>query len=46
VGTGDNPSWFHESCGFLVYGVALGMELALASLLTRDWKSPTVESGD
>jgi len=46
VGTGDNPSWFHESCGFLVYGVALGMELALASLLTREWKSPTVVSGD
>ena len=38
IGT-DNPSWFHEGCGFLVYGVALGAELLLASLLTRKWKS-------
>jgi len=40
IGTTDDPSWFHESCGFLVYGVALGMECVLASLLTRKWKHP------
>jgi exosortase len=40
VGTSENPSWFHEACGFLIYGVALGAEFVLASLLTRTWKSP------
>jgi len=39
VGTGEQPSWFHEGCGFLVYGVALGAEFVLASLLTRKWNS-------
>lgn len=38
IGTEDQPSWFHEGCGFLVYAVALGMECVLASLLTRKWK--------
>lgn len=38
IGTNDNPSWFHEGCGFLVWVVALGAEVGLASLLTRDWK--------
>jgi exosortase len=37
IGTTDNPSWFHEGCGFLIYAVALGLELLLASLLTREW---------
>jgi exosortase len=40
IGTTDQPSWFHEGCGFLIYGVALGAEYALASLLTRKWKGP------
>jgi exosortase len=40
IGTTENPSWFHETCGFLVYGVALGAEYFLASLLTRPWKRP------
>ena len=37
VGTNDEPSWFHEGAGFLVYAVALGAEFGLASLLTRKW---------
>jgi exosortase len=37
IGTTKDPSWFHEGCGFLIYGVALGMEFLLASLLTRKW---------
>jgi exosortase len=40
IGTIEQPSWFHEACGFLVYGVALGAEIALASLLTRKWNRP------
>jgi exosortase len=40
VGTTENPSWFHEGCGFLIYGVALGAEFVLASLLTRKWHRP------
>jgi hypothetical protein len=38
LGTNDNPSWYHEGCGFLIYAVALGAELGLASLLTRNRK--------
>ena len=38
LGTVDEPSTFHEGCGFLVYGVAMGMEFFIASLLTREWK--------
>jgi exosortase len=40
IGTTEQPSWFHEGCGFLVYGVALGAEFVLASLLTRKWRHP------
>jgi exosortase len=38
IGTTDNPSWFHEGCGYLIYVIALGAEFGLASLLTRKWK--------
>jgi len=41
IGTTDHPSLFHEGCGFLIYGVALGLEFLLASLLTRKWDGPT-----
>ena len=44
IGTTDQPSWFHEGCGFLIYGVALGMEFIIASLLTRKWFSMAEES--
>jgi exosortase len=44
IGT-DKPSWFHEGCGFLVYAVALGAEVLLASLLTRKW-TPSAEVAD
>ena len=40
IGSTEHPSWFHEGCGFLIYGVALGLEFALASLLTRQWNAP------
>jgi exosortase len=40
IGTTENPSWFHEGCGFLIYAVALGAEFLLASFLTRKWKQP------
>jgi exosortase len=39
IGTTEHPSWFHEGCGFLIYGVALGLEFLLASLLTRKWNT-------
>jgi exosortase len=39
IGSTDYPSWFHEGCGFLIYGVALGMEFVIASLLTREWSA-------
>jgi exosortase len=39
IGTNEAPSTFHEGCGFLVYAVALGTEVALASLLTRKWRT-------
>ncbi len=38
IGTNENPSWFHEGAGFMVYGVALGLEFALGALLTKTWK--------
>ena len=44
IGTTDNPSWYHEGCGFLIYGVALGLELFLASLLTREWVGRPADS--
>jgi exosortase len=37
IGTNDEPSWYHEGCGFAVYGVALGTEIFIASLLARQW---------
>jgi len=40
IGTTEQPSTFHEGCGFLIYAVALGAEFGLASLLTRDWHRP------
>ena len=40
IGTTDQPSAFHEACGYLIYAVALGAEFILASLLTRKWKRP------
>jgi len=40
IGTTEHPSWYHEGCGYLVYAVALGVEFALASLLTRKWTRP------
>ncbi len=39
VGTNEAPSWFHEGCGYVVYGVALGTEFLIASLLTRKWNA-------
>jgi exosortase len=44
IGTTDHPSWFHEGCGFLIYGVALGMEFVIAALLTREWHWPGGET--
>lgn len=44
IGTTENPSWFHEGCGFVVYAVALGAEIFLASLLTRKWRRPPNET--
>jgi exosortase len=40
IGTDDQPSWFHEGCGYLIYAVALGAEFGLASLLTHNWNPP------
>jgi exosortase len=45
VGTADNPSWYHEGCGYLIYAVTLGSEFCLASLLTWKWKLPGDYSG-
>ena len=48
TGTNEDPSWYHESCGFMIYVVALGAEFAIASLLTRKWDGPNddADSGD
>jgi exosortase len=46
IGTEDNPSWYHEGCGFLIYAVALGTEFGLASLMTRDWSRPAGPSDE
>jgi exosortase len=40
IGTNDDPSWYHEGCGFAIYAVALGAEFGLASWLTRTPKRP------
>ena len=42
IGKDDNPSWYHEGAGYLIYAVALGSEYGLASLLTRNEKRPLV----
>ena len=48
IGTVDQPSWFHEACGFAVYAVALGLELLFGTLLVnltrRYGKHPTPAS--
>ena len=46
IGTADIPSTYHEVCGFLVYAVALGTDILIASLLTRKWNWPTELSAD
>jgi len=46
IGTTDHPSAFHEGCGFLIYGVALGMEFVIAALLTRQWSWASDTSDD
>jgi len=35
IGTTETPSSFHENAGFLVYGVALGLEVALGMFLLK-----------
>jgi exosortase len=40
IGKDDNPSWYHEGAGYLIYAVALGSEYALASLLTSNERRP------
>jgi exosortase len=35
IGTDENPSNYHEGCGFVVYAVALGIEFLLAELISR-----------
>ena len=37
IGTEENPSIFHMGAGFMVYGVALGLELCLGFFLTKQW---------
>lgn len=45
IGTYDNPSWFHEGAGYAVYGVALGLELALGTLLSLKWRGRIKTAG-
>ncbi len=33
IGTNDEPSWFHEACGFAVFIMVLGLECLFGSLL-------------
>jgi len=40
IGTTETPSNFHENAGFLVYGVALGLEIALGMFLLKIAKPP------
>jgi len=35
LGTLEQPSWFHETAGFLVFTVALGLEILLGFLLIK-----------
>jgi len=37
IGTAAIPSTFHEAAGFVVFGVALGLEILLGTLLTAKW---------
>jgi EpsI family protein len=40
IGTNAKPSWFHEACGFVVFGVVLGLEFLLGSgllALEKKW---------
>jgi exosortase len=46
IGTNENPSWFHEGAGYMVYAVALGLEFALGSLLMRKWNHEPKSSGE
>ncbi len=46
VRTDDNPSTYHEMCGFLIYGGALGAEFGIASLMTRDWLRPVHDKNE
>jgi len=41
VGTYDEPSKFHEGAGFMVYGVALGLELVVGWFLVKMWGDGT-----
>jgi exosortase len=36
IGTTREPTWFHETAGFMVFGVALGLEMLLGTLLTMN----------
>lgn len=49
IGTDDEPSWFHEACGFAVFIVVLGLECLFGFLLvclSRRWTktSPAISS--
>jgi len=37
IGTDEKPSYFHETAGFVVFAVALGLEVLLGTLLTMKW---------
>ncbi len=41
LGTDENPSWFHEGCGLLVFAVTLGLQSLLGSVLIHmeKWRS-------
>jgi len=44
IGTNDEPSWFHEGCGFAVFVMVLGLECLFGSLLIaagRYWSKPS-----
>jgi exosortase len=42
LGTNEQPSWFHESAGYLVYFVNFGGLIAVGSLLTK-FTAPSTE---
>ncbi len=35
IGTNDEPSWYHEGCGFVVFVIVLGLECLLGHFLVR-----------